>query len=269
MKRSKAPLLIGLVILAVFTAMAVAPSAFSHYGRKETFELWLSPSAQHLLGTNALGYDVFTEVVYGTRETLVIGLASSLLTLVIGAAIGVICTTRSIVGSCFNGLINIFALLPRFIALLVLASFLGRSKVIIVILIAAFSWVGVARAVRAKVIHIKTQPFIENCVVQGYSSRHIVLWHIIPNLQDVILSRFLLGVNSCIMMESSLSFLGFGDTYYPTWGTIVNLASNNGAFVREAYSYLLVPGFCITLLSLSFYFISLYVEREKETIQEA
>ncbi len=268
MNRSKAPLIIGLVILAVFVSMAIMPSAFTDYGRKESFELWLSPSSEHLLGTNALGYDVFTEVVYGTRETLVVGLTSSLLTLTLGAVIGVICTSKGIIGSFFNGVINVFALLPKFIALLVLASFLGRSRLIIIILIASFSWVGVARAIRSKVIHIKAQPFIENCVVQGYSNRHIVLWHVIPNLQDVILSRFLLGVNGCIMMESSLSFLGFGDTYYPTWGTLVNLASNNGAFVREAYSYLLAPGFCITLLSLSFYFISLYIEKEKETISE-
>ena len=69
------------------------------------------------------------------------------------------------------------------------------------------------------------------------------------NLYDVLLSRFLLGVNnSCIMMESTLSFLGFGDLYYPTWGTMINFAYKRGAFLRQAYEYLLSPGVCIMLL---------------------
>ncbi len=66
-------------------------------------------------------------------------------------------------------------------------------------------------------------------MIQGYRHGHIVLHHIIPNLYDVLLSRFLLGVNSCIMMESTLSFLGFGDLYYPTWGTMINFAYKRGA----------------------------------------
>ena len=149
-----------------------------------------------------------------------------------------------------------------------LASFVGSSTTNLIILIAAFSWVGIARNIRAKVIHLNALPFVENCIIQGYSRPHIVVHHIIPNLYDVLLSRFLLGINGCIMMESTLSFLGFGDTYYPTWGTMINFATKRGAFLRQAYNYLLVPGICIMLVSLSFYFISLYFEKKKETISE-
>ena len=83
-----------------------------------------------------------------------------------------------------------------------------------------------------------------------------------------LISRFLLGVNSCIMMESTLSFLGFGDLYHPTWGTMINFAYKRGAFIRQAYSYLLTPGICIMLLSLSFFFLSLYFEGRRDTISE-
>ena len=140
--------------------------------------------------------------------------------------------------------------------MIVLATFLGSSSRNLILLIAAFSWVGTARNVRAKVIHLNAQPFIENCMIQGYSRKHIILRHILPNLYDVLLSRFLLGVNSCIMMESTLSFLGFGDLYHPTWGTMINFA------------YLLSPGVCIMMLSLSFYLISLYFEHRQAAIQE-
>ena len=121
---------------------------------------------------------------------------------------------------------------------------------------------------RAKVLQLHTQPFIESCRILGYSRAHIAVRHILPNLSDVLLSRFLLGVNSCIMMESTLSFLGLGDLYRPTWGTMVNFAYKRGAFLRGAYQYLLAPGVCVMLLCLAFYLISLWLTARKETILE-
>ena len=108
-----------------------------------------------------------------------------------------------------------------------------------------------------------------NGAILGYSRAHIAVRHILPNLSDVLLSRFLLGVNSCIMMESTLSFLGLGDLYRPTWGTMVNFAYKRGAFLRGAYQYLLAPGVCVMLLCLAFYLISLWLTARKETILEA
>lgn len=248
--------------------MAACPQLFTDYGRKEMFPPWEKPGETHILGTNALGYDIFTELVYGTRQTLFIGVVSSVLTMLLGTVIGTLAAGKGMLAPVFNGLINVFVLLPRLITLIVLASFVGSSQWNLILLISAFSWVGIARNVRAKVIHINGQTFIENCVIQGYSRPHIVLHHVIPNLYDVLISRFLLGVNSCIMMESTLSFLGFGNLYYPTWGTMINFAYQRGAFIRQAYSYLLTPGVCIMLLSLSFYFISLWFEGRKDTISE-
>ena len=112
------------------------------------------------------------------------------------------------------------------------------------------------------------QPFIEACRVYGFSGGHIAIRHILPNLWEILLSRFLIGVNGCIMMESTLSFLGFGDLYHPTWGTMINFAYRRGAFLRQAYPYLLTPGVCIMLLSLAFYLISLYVTSERNRVQK-
>ena len=173
--------------------------------------------------------------------------------MLLGTVIGTLATYKGFVGSLFNGLINIFVLLPKLITLIVLSTFIGSSTTNLIILISAFSWVGIARNIRAKVIHLNGQPFIENCVIQGYDRVHIAVYHIIPNLSDVLLSRFLLGVNSCIMMESTLSFLGFGDTYYPTWGTMINFAYSRGAFLRQAYNYLLVPGVLFEEFGFKYY----------------
>lgn len=262
------PLALGLLLLAVFTAMALYPQLFTDYAQKDMFRPWLVPCNEHPLGTNSMGYDIFTELIYGARQTLFVGVSSSVLTMLLGLLIGTLSVERGLIGNLFNGLINVFVLLPKLITLIVLATFLGSSTINLIILISAFSWVGVARNVRAKIIHLNSLPFVENCIIKGFSRKHIVLHHIIPNLYDVLLSRFLLGVNSCIMMESTLSFLGFGDTYYPTWGTMINFAYQRGAFLRRAYNYLLIPGVCIMLLSLSFYFISLYFGSKKDTISE-
>jgi peptide/nickel transport system permease protein len=126
--------------------------------------------------------------------------------------------------------------------------------------------VGTARAVRAKIQHIQSQTYIEVCQMYGYSKKHTIIKHVLPNLSDVLLSRFLLGVNSCILMEATLSFLGFGDLYYPTWGVMINFAWKKGALLVGAYQYALVPCICIMLVSLAFYFIALFVEGKQNTI---
>ena len=267
-KKGIFPLCIGLALLAVFLLAAIAPGVLTPYGPKELFERWLPSGGAHLLGTNAMGYDIFTELVYGARQTLLAGVLSSIFALALGALIGILSTFRGWLGGAFNALIQIFILLPKLIALIVLAAFFGSSTAHLVVLIAAFSWAGTARAVRAKVLQLRTQAFIEACRIQGYSRAHIALRHILPNLSDVLLSRFLLSINSCIMMESTLSFLGLGDLYRPTWGTMVSFAYKRGAFLRGAYAYLLAPGVCIMLLSLAFYAISLYFEARKSAISE-
>ena len=266
-RKKTAFLVIGILLLALFAAAALFPSILTPYGQKEMFDAWLEPSAEHPLGTNSLGYDIFAELVHGAGDTLSVGLVSSILTMILGSLIGVLAAQKGAAGALFSGLINIFMLLPRLISLIVLSAFLGQSRVSLIMLIATFSWVGTARTIRAQVQHIYTQPFIENCRVCGYSRAHTAFAHVLPNLSDILLSRFLLGVNGCIMMESTLSFLGFGDLYHPSWGTMVNFAYRRGAFMRGAWNYLLPPGVCIMLLSLAFYFISVYFESSKEEIK--
>lgn len=267
MKRKKYLLLLpGAALLFLFILAAAFPELFTRYGRKEMFLPWLSPGPGHLLGTNALGYDVFTELVYGTRQTLLVGLSSSVAMMLLASSLGMLAAGSGLTGALSNGLIHIFVMLPKLICLIVLSTFLGSSTGNLILLIAAFGWVGAARNIRAKVIHLKAQPFIESCTITGYSPLHIGLFHLLPNLSDVLLSRFLLGINSCIMMESTLSFLGFGDLYHPTWGTMINFAYRRGALMRRAYSYLLAPGICIALLSLCFYGVGLYFEKRQHTI---
>lgn len=265
-KARNLPLILGCLILLVFVFAALWPSLLTPYGQKDIFASWEKPSVPHPLGTNALGYDVLAELVYGTRDTLLIGLVSSVLTLLFGLVIGVLAAQNGPVGAFFNGLINLFVLLPRLVSLIVLSAFLGNGMGTLILLIALFGWAPTARAVRERVRHLMVQPFMEALRIQGLGTGEIALRHVLPNLGDILLTRFLLGVNSCIMMESTLSFLGFGDLYHPTWGTMINLAYRRGAFLRSAYGYLLMPGLCIVVLSLAFYLISLWISQRRDIL---
>ena len=110
MRKQHLPLLLGIVILSLFLTAALFPTAFTAYGQKEMFGPWLIPSAEHPLGTNALGYDIFTELVYRTRQTLLVGVSSSILTLLLGRDRYVGCREGPL-GGLSNGIINVFVLL--------------------------------------------------------------------------------------------------------------------------------------------------------------
>lgn len=266
MKNKRLSLYAGLLILAFFLVMTLAPGIFTSYAPKDMFKEWLKPSNEHLLGTNSLGCDIFTELVYGARETIFVGILSSALTMAAAIIIGFLSAAKGFVGRVFSGLINIFLMLPKLVCIIVLSAFFSGDRLSVIILIAVFSWAPAARSIRAKVLQLSSAPFAESLKLLGFSPVHISVFHILPNTRDVLLPRFLLEVNSCILMESSLAFLGIGDIYNPTWGSIVNIAYKRGAFLRGAYWYLLTPGLCIAMLSLAFSLIASYLEHRKESI---
>ena len=264
----KTSFIIGSLIFLVFLLFSIFPSFFAPYELKFMDEPWLGCSSSHLLGTNKLGYDIFSELIYGTRETLIIGIFSSMFSLILGSIIGALSCENNILGRLSNILINTMAMLPRLITLVVLATFINSSRITIILLISIFSFSQSGKAIGVRVRMLMHESFIENLEIEGFSKSHILIFHIIPNLRDLIITRFLLGINSSIMMESSLSFLGFGDIYHPTWGTMVNLAYRNGAYLRRSFNYLLSPGIAIMLLTLSFYLISTSIEEQSDMIKE-
>lgn len=268
MKRNKeksASLVIGLVILALFILMAFCPKLFTPYLPKEIFKSWLTASKDHLLGTESLGYDIFTQLVYACKKTLLLALFSTGLALIFGAFIGLLAATKNLLSGISNLLINVFVMLPRLVCIIVLSCYFNDTKALAFI-IAGFAWPGIAKNVKIKVQGILQEEYIKSLKVYGFSNLKICFNHIIPGIFDVLLSNFLSGIQSNIMMESMIGFLGIGDLYNLSWGSMVNMAYKNGAFLRRAYGYLLSPGICVGLLVLAFYLISSYFESRKEKI---
>lgn len=212
-----AALAVGAALLVVFLLAAAAPSVFTDYSPTQAFQAWQSPSAEHILGTNDMGYDIFTELVYATRQTLLVGIASAAAALVVGTLTGLAASAGGVVGAAANGLINLFMMLPKLPVIIVLTAFLGGGETETVLVIAAFGWVTTARAVRAKAVHLSAMPFAEALTAAGYSPARITFRHILPNVGEVALTRYVSTVASSIMTEATLSFLGLGSVTSPTW----------------------------------------------------
>lgn len=261
-----AALAVGAALLVVFLLAAAAPSVFTDYSPTQAFQAWQSPSAEHILGTNDMGYDIFTELVYATRQTLLVGIASAAAALVVGTLTGLAASAGGIVGAAANGLINLFMMLPKLPVIIVLTAFLGGGETETVLVIAAFGWVTTARAVRAKAVHLSAMPFAEALTAAGYSPARITFRHILPNVGEVALTRYVSTVASSIMTEATLSFLGLGSVTSPTWGTMINFAYRRGAFVLGAYGWLLAPGAALMLLVLAFWCIWYFAESRSQEV---
>ena len=267
MKRNRLSLIFGCAIIVIFLLFAALPSVFAPYGAKEMFSPWLSPCIQHPLGTNDMGYDILSELIYASRSTIVIGVTAALVSLMIGSGIGILAGyLPGWRGELVGSVIQIFLLIPMLPMAIVISAFLGDSTVNIILIIAVLGWCGTARTVRTRTMQLKQTPFVESLMILGLPRRHIMLRHILPNLWEVILSRYIMSVAQCIMLEASLSFLGMGDPTQVTWGRMINLAYKRGGFTRGAYNWLVSPGICIALVVIAFYCINKYFESKNEEV---
>lgn len=261
-------LVIGLALLTVFVLFSLFPSKLAPYSPSFSFEAFQKASPEHLFGTNNMGYDILSELIYATSSTLTIGLLSALISLVIGTVIGLAAGyIGGYVGGALNGFISFFLLIPMLPLAIVFAAYLGAGQLNIILIIALLGWCGTARAVRAKTIQLKQMPYIEIMRGLNYSRTRIIFRHILPNLTDVIFAKYVMTVSSCVLLEATLSFLGLGDVSKVTWGSMINLAYKHGGLARGAYNWFLAPGVCIMLLTLSFYLINYFIEIKSRAVK--
>lgn len=145
-----------------------------------------------------------------------------------------------------------FLVIPFLPLAIVLASLLGRSIWIIAFVIGVTTWAGTARLVRAQVLTLKERPYIERARALGASNLHLIRRHILPNVFPLIFANTVLVVAVAILAETTLSFLGLGDPFNVSWGTMLELAFERGSISLGAWWYLIPPGLCIVLVVLGF-----------------
>lgn len=267
-KLSKVLLVLGVTILLIFLVFSLFPNQISPYGEKQMFSPWQKPCENHLLGTNDMGYDIFTEIIFATRQTLLVGISSAFFSLVLGVLFGITAGyCNGVVSQIANQIIDVFLLIPKLPLIIVLATFVGATQGNVIFIISILGWVGTARVTRAKAMNLKKLPFVDGLKISGISEISIVTKHILPNVKDVVFARYIMSVTSCIMMESTLSFLGLSDVTKVTWGSMINMAYSSGGFFAGAYNWLLSPGICIMLCVLAFYCVNSYIEIKSKTVE--
>ena len=249
--------MVGLVLLLAFVLMALtAPLYISPEDlgvANAPGEPLQPPSLEFPLGTDDFGRSVLDLVVYGSRISLLVGFAATVVTMTLGAAVGI---SGGYFGgktdSVMNALTNWFLVIPWIPLAIVLASVLGRSLFNTILVIGVTSWAGTARLVRADTLSVKERPYVERARALGSGSWHLVTRHILPNVMPVIFANTVLTVALSILAETTLALLGLGDPLSISWGSIIFDAFDQGALSAGLWWWIIPPGVCICLVTLAF-----------------
>ncbi|MGN0405288.1 MAG: ABC transporter permease [Bariatricus sp.] len=211
----------------------------------------LLPNKEHFFGTDNLGRDYFTRALYGGRVSLTVGFFSMLVSVIVGTIYG---TISGYIGGTIDNLmmraVDIFMSVPSFLLIIIINSFLSPSMFTMVVIIGMFSWMGVARIVRAETMSLKERDFVLAAKNMGAGNMEIMLIHIIPNMIPSIIVAASISIARAILTESSLSFLGFGVKLpMSSWGSMLQNAQSQ---IMDVPTLALFPGALILLTVLSF-----------------
>lgn len=256
------PAMVGAVLLSAFVIMAIVGPMFAPYNPREQHlaDRLLPPAwsaegnAAYLLGTDQLGRDVFSRLLHGSRVALSVGLFATSLALGLGVIIGLL---SGYYGGWFDTvsmrLLEIVISVPNTILYLTILGSFGPSLGLLIAVIGLFGWTTSARVVRGEVLALRKRDYVEATRALGQRSMLIVFRHILPNVLGPIVVVGTLKVASIIILEASLSFLGYGvQPPAVTWGQML---ADGRRFVTSAWWLATLPGLSITLLTLSLLFL--------------
>jgi len=261
--------LVGLGILLVFAVLAIAPALF--VGPLETVVTATGgvlepPSMAHVFGTDEMGRDMLNLTVHGARISMIIGLLATVITVAVGALVGIVAGYSG--GRLDNALMRVtdfFLVLPTFVLAIILAPILldiigpeaelfgiRATLLVIVLVIGLTSWATTARVIRSQVLSIKERMFVDRARVIGSGSGRIMRVHILPNVVNLIIAQAVLTFAFAVFVETTLAFIGLGDPFAPSWGQVLNAAQSAGAPGLGAWWYIVPPAACVVLVVLAF-----------------
>lgn len=265
-RRSKSGLF-GLAILLFFVFTAVFAPFLAPYDPYERVDRpFRPPSNRYILGTNDIGQDIFSELIFGTRVSLTIGFAAAIFTVVIGTLIGVV---SGFMGGSVDEVLmrftDVIMILPSIPLLILLMAIFGKQSFFIMVLaISILGWTGTARMVRSSTLSIKERIYVEAARALGGGDRHIIAKHILPNVSPLIMATMIYQVAGAMMSEAGLAFLGLGDPGHKSWGMILHYAQTSGGWYANmgypAWWWIIPPGLCVALTVASLVLIGQTLE---------
>lgn len=259
---------IGLTILAGFLLLAAAAPVVAPYDPAAySGEPLARPSPAHLFGTNDVGQDILSELIYGARISLVVGLVAGSLTTALAAAAGVVAGyLRGWPDLVLMRAVDFLMAIPHLPLMLLVAAYAGPSLANVILVIVLLGWMVPARVVRAQVLVVRAEAYVEAARALGAGPLHVMVRHVLPALGPILVSVLVAQAARAVMLEAGLAFLGLGEPTAKSWGLMLRQALNYRGiyFTPHWVWWLLPPGLCISLLILGITFIGIGLENRMD-----
>lgn len=258
--------IVFLCLVAVFASNVAPYSITDSSGAPRS-----PPDRYHLFGTDELGKDILTGVIWGSRASLVVGVLAAGFAMIIGTLVG-------IVAGYYGGIIDDFLMrftevvmvIPIFIVTVLVIAFFGPSLLNTMVVIAVLLWPGTARVARSEFLRLKAADFVESARAIGVSNTNIIFREILPNAVGPVIVSWSLDIGFAILLEAGLSFIGLGDINFPSWGFILRKSM---IFIGQAWWMSFFPGFAIFLVVFAFNLVgdglNDAISPKLETLEEA
>jgi len=258
---SSRPALIGLLVLVAFAFSALLAPVLTPHDPWQHFQPFTEPTAVHLLGTDDVGRDIFSELIIGARVSLLVGFLAGLLAVGLGVLTGILAGfRRGLLDEFLMGLTDVVLVIPALPLVILVSVYLGPGLWHTALIIGLVSWPSTARVIRSQVLSVRQSGYVESARALGAGDGWIMRHHVLPNILPLVLAKFVLTVAAAMLMEASLSFLGLGDPLAKSWGMMLHYAFARGGFIRELWWWYVPPGLCIGLCILALTLISFGIE---------
>jgi peptide/nickel transport system permease protein len=254
---------IGIVILAAIILVAIlAPLLALHSPTATSFPPYEGPSSRNWFGTTGNGQDVFSQVIYGARVSLLVGLAAGFAATLVAVTIGLISGYRpGPVDETLSFVTNLALVIPALPLMIILAAYVpSRSIWTIVVVVALTSWATGARVIRSQATTLRNRDFVTSAIFSGEGLFRVVFREILPNMTSLVAGSFFGAATAAVMAEASLEFLGLGDPNTVSWGTILYYAQQQNSMLTGQWILVFAPGLSIALLAVSFTFVNFGVD---------
>jgi peptide/nickel transport system permease protein len=255
------PAQIGFVILFVMIVMALLASLVAPYDpHQQTQSSLLAPSMKHWLGTNHVGQDIWSRLVFGARTSLLVGFGVGVLATLLGTVFGV---SAALIGGLYERivmrLVDAFIVIPMIIVIILVAAYIKPSILVLIVLLALLSWQGGARIIWAQTLSLKEREYIAAARSFGARKFYIAWRHIVPALGPILLVDFIYGIRRAVFLEAGLAFLGISDPAMVSWGMMMRDALSF-SYLTVWQWWLLPTGIALSLTIVGLTFMGHAIE---------
>jgi peptide/nickel transport system permease protein len=246
---------VGACILGIVCVFAIIPGVIAPYDPSaEVFKPALQPSLAHLLGTTSYGQDVFSQLIWGARNSLIVAFAVGAASTAISVVVGV---SAAYLGGLWDGVLSlvtdVLLVVPAFPLIVVIAAYTkGANLLMLIVVLVVTGWSFGARQLRSQMLSLKRRDFLEAAKSRGERRTYIVLFEALPTMTSLVIASFLSSALYAVLAAAGLQFVGLGDPSSMSWGTMLYWAQNSSALNTGMVLWAVMPGVCVATLGASF-----------------